>query len=135
MEEAIIRRGVDLSKEILLSRDDIDLNQKFDLDCVRGEGRSVEVKSYTANKLVLVTSSGCGSFLSTSEVFYPGWVAKIDGQEVPVLRSNYAFRSLYVPVGEHKIEFYYSAKIYVYGFIISLLSGMGLFIIWKRRRF
>lgn len=132
LENAIISRGVDLSREVLFTQNDIDINRVFDLNCARVEDRSVEMKTYTQNRIILTSQSSCGNFLSTSEVFYPGWGTKIDGQNVPIYRSNYAFRTVYVPQGEHEIEFYYSPKIYIYGFIISILSGIGLFVLWKK---
>ncbi|MBI2611885.1 YfhO family protein [Candidatus Gottesmanbacteria bacterium] len=106
LEEAILARKVDLGKTI-----------------------------HTPNKIVLTTNSSCGRFLSSSEIYYPGWLATIDGRNVPVYRSNYAFRSIYVPKGEHEIEFYYYPRIYIYGLIISILSGLGLYIIWRKIKF
>jgi uncharacterized membrane protein YfhO len=48
-----------------------------------------------------------GGFLVTSEVFYPGWSATLDGRPVPIERANYAYRAVALPPGDHRIAFLY----------------------------
>ena len=43
-------------------------------------------------------------FAIFSEVYYPGWTATIDGQNVELGRVNYVLRALNVKAGEHKVE-------------------------------
>ena len=51
---------------------------------------------------------------------YPGWVAKIDGQEVPLFYGDILFRTLYLPSGEHTVEYFYKPMSFQAGLIISL---------------
>jgi uncharacterized membrane protein YfhO len=37
----------------------------------------------------------------------PGWQAWLDGQPIPILRANTAFRAVQVPGGRHRIEYAY----------------------------
>ncbi len=39
------------------------------------------------------------------EVMYPGWKAFIDGQAAPLYNADYFLRSVYVPSGQHRVEF------------------------------
>ena len=41
--------------------------------------------------------------LVTSEAWYPGWRAWIDGREHPLMLTNAAFRGLPVPAGRHTV--------------------------------
>jgi hypothetical protein len=40
-----------------------------------------------------------------SEVMYPGWKAQVDGKPVPIVTANTVFRAVWVPQGEHLVEF------------------------------
>ena len=47
--------------------------------------------------------------------------------EAPVLNADYAYRAVYMPEGQHQVEFYYHPASFTIGKIISLV---GLFIIF-----
>ncbi|NIR58187.1 MAG: YfhO family protein, partial [Gammaproteobacteria bacterium] len=40
-----------------------------------------------------VVVSGDGGFLIVSDTWLPGWSATLDGQPVPLIRADYAFRA------------------------------------------
>lgn len=77
------------------------------------------------NEVILHTSNSCDAILSTSEVFYPGWKAEIDGKEVSLWRGNLSFKALNVPSGDHTVRLYFSPTIY---YISGLISLCGLII-------
>ena len=43
------------------------------------------------------------SLLLLNDPWYPGWVAKVDGHQRPILRSNVIFRSVMVEPGRHRV--------------------------------
>lgn len=101
------------------------------LNCKDSPG-TVKTVSFTPNRIELFIDSNCNSFLSTSEVYYPGWIATIDGHETTVYKSNLAFRSIFMPQGQHTVEFIYRPVIYYLGGIISLISLIIFFIFIKK---
>lgn len=105
----------------------------FNIDCSESEKGKVEVLTYLANRIELNVNTSCDRFLSTSEVYYPGWRAKIDGKDTILFRSNIAFRSVYVPEGNHKIEMYYRPDIYYMGGGITLIAGLFIAYFWKSK--
>jgi hypothetical protein len=48
-----------------------------------------------------------GGVLVTSELFYPGWEARIDGDPAPVLELNLALRGVLLPPGSHRVDWIY----------------------------
>jgi len=90
---------------------------------------SIKLISYQPEKLVYTSKNSQNGLAVFSDSWYPhGWIATIDGKEVPVLKADYALRALYVPKGEHKIEFSFDPKVVKKGAKISLISYI-LFII------
>ena len=69
------------------------------------DARSVKLLSYEPNKLTYEVSSPKGGAVVFSEVYYPGWQAFIDGEEVSFGRADYILRAMNVPAGKHTVEF------------------------------
>ncbi|MBI3956049.1 YfhO family protein, partial [Candidatus Gottesmanbacteria bacterium] len=94
----------------------------FDLQqtCVGGgQFRPVDVVSYTPNTILLKSNNTCDGYLVSSETYYPGWRATIDGKETPVFEGNIAFRTIFLPAGAHRIEFSYRPTIVLVGAAVS----------------
>jgi uncharacterized membrane protein YfhO len=98
-----------------------------------GAAGSVRVEYYSAGRLALETEAAAPSFLVTSESWYPGWRAAIDGREQPLVMTNGAFRGLALPAGRHRVEMRFAPAILWWGAALSaagcLLMGWAL---WKR---
>lgn len=78
------------------------------------------VQEYLPEKVVIKTNSGCDTLLFLSDTYYPGWIGRVDNEEVPILRANHAFRAISVPSGDHVVEFSYEPKEVRWGMYISI---------------
>jgi hypothetical protein len=87
---------------------------------------SVRVLRYEPRIVVLETDALHAAFLVTSEAYYPGWRARIDGREQPLLLTNAAFRGLEIPAGRHHIEMRFSPRIIWYGGAVTFAGLMVL---------
>ena len=93
--------------------------------------------NYSGNTVEIKTQQKCGGWLVLSDSYFPGWIAQIDGRDVPLYRADYNFRAVYLPEGEHTVYFKYSPLSFRVGLITSFLSGMLLllgfaYLAWRR---
>jgi hypothetical protein len=61
-------------------------------------------------------------YLSTSENYFPGWRAWVNGREAPVLRANYTFRALALPPGSSSVVFRYAPLSFRIGLWVGAAS-------------
>lgn len=65
----------------------------------------VRLTAYDANALSYEISSEKGGVVVFSDIYYPGWQADIDGQQVDIACADYVLRALNVPAGRHTVRF------------------------------
>lgn len=65
-----------------------------------------DIVKYEENKIIIDTQNDGYGFLVFTDSFYPTWKAKIDNIKTEVYRTDYNFRGIFVPRGNHTIEFY-----------------------------
>lgn len=100
-----------------------------------GHRLSSAVFTEYAPELIRLSASGPGYLLLT-DGFYPGWTATVDGAPAPILRANLMFRAVWLPQGEHQIEFRYAPFSVALGLWISGISWWSVvaFGLWRWRR-
>lgn len=99
-----------------------------------GTDARAEITRYEPSRIDLLTHSSGNSVLVLSENDYPGWRVYIDGQAAEVLRVNFALRGVVVPAGDHQVSFVYRPWSVMGGLLVSLITGVGLIVIGRRRR-
>ena len=111
-----------------------------------GEGAlgtgTVKLTSYAPNELHYDVESANGGLVVFSEIYYPGWTAKVDGQEVELGRVNYVLRAMRMPAGKHKVVLEFRPKTvdvtntiaYVALVLILALFGLALFVNLRKQK-
>lgn len=61
--------------------------------------------SYSPNMISLKTQNSNDGFLVFSDAYYPTWSAYIDGNNTRIYVTNHAFRGIFVPKGNHTVQF------------------------------
>jgi uncharacterized membrane protein YfhO len=75
--------------------------------------------------------------LLLNDKFDPNWHVLVDGQPAPLLRCNFIMRGVYLPQGDHSIEFKFSLPM---GPLYVSLSAIGVgillsgFLVFSTRR-
>lgn len=68
----------------------------------------IDFIKYENDKIQLSVRNNGDGFLVLTDSFYPGWHALIDGAQVRIYKTDYAFRGIFVPSGRHQVLFYMS---------------------------
>lgn len=129
-DEQIIKR---LLADDFNVRDSLVLERDSPISPQAGAG-SVEVLDYKSQEVVIKTKSDGPKLLFVSDNFYPGWKAKVDGDETAILRADYTFRAVPLLAGEHTVRFYFDSDSFKLGVIISVIS-LGILIIFTLGRY
>jgi len=88
-------------------------------------GSRVEVVDYTPTRISLQADMVDHGLLVLSDVDYPGWQARVDGQPAPIYRANYLLRAVPVEAGQHRIVVYYDPPLFKVGLAITVLTLLG----------
>lgn len=89
---------------------------------------TVKIVSYEPSSIAIDVNTDNPALLFLSDAYYPGWIARVDGKQVPILRANYSFRAIEVPTRRHNIMFAYQPLSFKLGIIIAFI-GLGCVLI------
>jgi hypothetical protein len=69
---------------------------------------TVEIQSSRPGRVELIANSPASGLLVLHDIYYPGWIAEVDGKEVPIQRFGALFRAVEVPIGTHSVTFHFA---------------------------
>ena len=107
---------VDVGKTALLERD---------YSLPGGEPGSAKLVVDRPGKLDVMTIAPTRQILVVSESHHPGWRARVDGRDWPLLRVNGDFLGCVVPEGSHRIQLRFRPPSLIWG---SRISWLGAFL-------
>lgn len=116
--------------------------ENFDAQTSYDSTSSVQITHYTGAEVELEVSRSKPGFLVLSEIYYPvGWIALLNGEEIPIHKTDYLLRGFQIPSGKHTLSLDFRPQTFYFGItlswislsfqiVLALLSG---FIFWKNR--
>ncbi len=101
-----------------------------------GGGTAQAAPSRDPNRMTVDVDAQGPSWLLVSDVWYPGWEARLDGEAIAIRRGDYLFRAVPVPPGKHVVEFSYRPRSFLLGLILAAAGLMALAgaSLWARER-
>ncbi len=92
------------------------------------------VERISANRVRISCNTSKDALLVFTDFFYPGWKARVDGKDTPILCTNYAMRGVALLPGNHVVEFSYEPASFYLGSSLAagLLAVLSLFLVLKR---
>lgn len=97
------------------------------------------ILSDSGSRVRVAVSTPVAGYLVLTDTYYPGWRARVDGAERPILQANYFYRAVPVEPGDREVVFSYEPASVQAGMRISLatlaslLLGLGA-VGWRRYR-
>ena len=90
----------------------------------------IKLKQNLNDKIDYTFHSTTPQFAVLSEVYYPlGWDAYIDGNKADYVKTDYVLRGMYVPAGDHQIEFRFEPKSYSIGRTITIIANALVYLL------
>lgn len=112
------------------------ISQEFEFSN-RQSTAKVSFANYQDQSLTLFAETDRQVPLILTNVYYPGWKAYIDDQQVPIYKVDFMLQSIVVPQGNHEVEFKYQPDSFYNGLYLSLTGVVGTILLslylWRRK--
>jgi uncharacterized membrane protein YfhO len=97
-------------------------------DASLSQNSSIRITSYTPNAIEMDVTSDCGGVISSSDVYYPGWILRINNVATPLLQGNGAFRTFAVPKGNSHVVLQYIPFPFFLGLGVTIFTGVAIYL-------
>lgn len=116
------------TQEAIVEAAGVNRNERY------GNG-TIHVNDYSANRVDLAVTTDERAFLASSEAFYPGWTATVNGKDAHLYMTNGAFRGLFLDRGENHVVMTYWPEHFTAAAMVSLICVIFALtaIIWGGR--
>jgi hypothetical protein len=72
-------------------------------------------------------------YLLQREAWYPGWRARVDGRDAPLLRADSLFRAVPLGAGEHEVEIFFESASFNRGAVVTLAGLVVIMLLLASR--
>ena len=66
---------------------------------------TARITSWEPGRIAVDVQAKAAGVLILHDIYYPGWIAEVDGVKTPIHRADVVFRAVEVPAGHHRVEF------------------------------
>jgi hypothetical protein len=89
------------------------------------------IVSYEPERIELQVSSRSDGYLIFNDLWYPGWLASVDGHRGDITRTGTGFRAIKIAKGDHRVIMEFKPASLRIGLILTCL-GLGLTLLYSR---
>ena len=122
---ALLHGGLDLTQTLIVE-------QGEPLDQLDGE-HTIAINQYSPNRVVIDVTLNRRGYLFLSDLYFPDWVATVEGQTLPIVPAHYAFRAVLLEPGHHLLTFTFRPTAFFIGAAITLTTLVGV-ALWFGRK-
>lgn len=84
-----------------------------------------KIQRYETSRVEIDVESRCSGLVVLSDLFYPGWKARVNGTATPMYATDLAFRGVPVTAGRSTVVISYEPNTFRLGLIVALLGVTG----------
>jgi hypothetical protein len=100
-----------------------------------GAAERAAIVVYEPNRVEIEVEAASPAVLVLSDTLHPGWSARLDGREAPLVHANRVMRGVPLGAGRHRVVMRYRPTSFVLGAVLSGLAVAALGLAaWLRRR-
>jgi len=128
--ELVRAQGFDPRRQIVLTAADA---AAIDHPVVTGTligATAAEIVDYTPNAVGIEVRSTQPAWLLLTDVYAPGWRARVDGAPAPVVRANFAFRAVALPAGARRVDMRYVPPGWAAGWLAAFATLLATGAAW-----
>jgi hypothetical protein len=91
-----------------------------------GGPEHVQVVTNKSDRIEVNVTAVSDAVLMQSDTYYPGWIARLDGRETPILRADGIFRGIAIPAGRHHLTILYRSSAVRAGILVSIIALLAI---------
>ncbi len=95
---------------------------------------AVSISRYEAERVAVDADCAARCLLVLPDLHYPGWKARVDGQDAPIERTNAIFRGVWLEPGRHEVVFRFAPASLWLGVWLCAATLAGLAAAWLAAR-
>src|SRR3972149_1679401 len=99
------------------------------------DNSSIHLREFSYGKMVFDYEGDRDNFLVVADAWHPFWKARIEGEDLPVVKTNEIFKGVKLPPGKFDLTLYFDTSPYYPGIYISIFAWItfisGWFFVWK----
>ena len=96
------------------------------------------ISEFSPNRITVETSTKNDQFLTSLQTNFKGWKAFIDDKQTPIYTSNFNYRTVFLPKGNHKVVYEFKNQtiliLYIFSNILFVLCSLILIWIWLNNK-
>ncbi|MCA9023181.1 MAG: YfhO family protein, partial [Planctomycetaceae bacterium] len=91
--------------------------------------KAAEILNTSPNQLQIMAELDAPGYLILSDIFYPGWTARTNETDIPVLPADFSLRAIPLPAGKHQVQLTYDPPGFKIGRVITMTTLVITFIL------
>jgi hypothetical protein len=99
--------------------DDIQPGEKT---CIQNSSAVIKIISDQSNRTIVEVNATQEGWLLQADVWFPGWKATLDGQPIQIMKGDFLFRAVKVPIGSHEIIVSYQPDSFWIGAVLTIVG-------------